>query len=43
VEPALVDGAWRNLPGQMKDVAVVKANSIYGIGLDDVVYRFDGT
>ncbi|MCJ2048007.1 DUF1929 domain-containing protein [Methylobacterium sp. J-078] len=37
------DGAWRNLPGQMKDVAVVKANSIYGIGLDDVVYRFDGT
>jgi hypothetical protein len=37
------DGVWRNLPGPMKDVAAVKANSLYGIGADNQVWRFDGT
>ncbi|KQP29675.1 hypothetical protein ASF49_16075 [Methylobacterium sp. Leaf104] len=36
------DGAWKNLPGLLKDVAVVKANSLYGIGTDNQVWRFDG-
>jgi len=39
----LADNQWRQLPGQMRDIAVVGANRIYGIGLDAVVYRFDGT
>ncbi|WP_244528862.1 galactose oxidase-like domain-containing protein [Methylobacterium gossipiicola] len=39
----VADNNWRQLPGQMRDVAVVGANRIYGIGLDAVVYRFDGT
>lgn len=39
----VADGQWRPLPGQMRDIAVVKANRIYGIGLDGIVYRFDGS
>ncbi|KQP36590.1 RICIN domain-containing protein [Methylobacterium sp. Leaf100] len=39
----VADNVWKQLPLAMKDVAVVKANSIYGIGIDEKVYRYDGT
>lgn len=34
---------WANVAGQLKRVALVNRNSIWGIGLDDGVYRHDGT
>ncbi|WFT80785.1 hypothetical protein QA634_02450 [Methylobacterium sp. CB376] len=36
------DKTWVKLAGNFKDVAVVDANSIYGIQMDGVIVRFNG-
>jgi CO dehydrogenase/acetyl-CoA synthase epsilon subunit len=39
----VADNNWRQVTGNMKAVAVVKANNYFGIGTDNNVYRFNGT
>ncbi|TNC12057.1 DUF1929 domain-containing protein [Methylobacterium terricola] len=36
------DGNWTPLPGNFRDIAVLNAKSIYAIGMDANVYRYDG-
>jgi hypothetical protein len=38
-----VSGKWILLPGQLKQVAVVNKSNIWGIGLDNNVYQFNGS
>lgn len=37
------DNNWKLLPSKMASIAVRNANSIWGVGLDGTVYRFDGS
>ncbi len=36
------DNNWTPLPGNFTDIAVMSATSLYGIGMDTNVYRYDG-
>lgn len=36
------DNNWTQLPGAFTDIAVISATSMYGIGPDTNVYRYDG-
>ena len=39
----VADNNWVPVPGTMKSLAVVKANTYFGIGTDNNVYRYNGT
>ncbi len=36
------DNNWTPLPGNFRDIAVLSANSMYAIGMDTNVYRYNG-
>ena len=38
-----LSGKWTQLPGQMKHLAIVSKSSVWGIGLDNNVYRLSGS